>query len=320
MKTLITGITGSGGSYLAEYIVNNKKDVKVCGTSRWHTTGSHKNLKSIYDKVDLISCDLCDFPNLYRILDKERPDVIFHIASLANVRDAFDNTFSTYLNNVTITINLLEAIRTIKDYNPIVQLCSTSEVYGLVSEEEIPISENNEIKPINPYASSKLAQDNLGYVYHKSYGLNIIRTRMFAYLNARRKDLFASAFAKQIIEIENGEKDILKHGNLNSVRTLIDVRDAMESYWIATEKCISGEAYNIGGETAISVGDFLNLLIKNSKVDIQTEQCPKLTRPVDVTLQIPDCSKFKKATGWEPKYSFEESVQYFLEEIRKEYK
>jgi len=316
MKALITGITGSGGSYLAEYIVNNKKDVKVCGTSRWHTAKSHDNLKRVHDKVDVISCDLCDFPNLYRILDKQRPDVIFHLASLANVRDAFDNTVSTYLNNVTITLNLLEAVRTIPNYNPVIQICSTSEVYGLVSQEEIPITEENEIKPINPYASSKLAQDNLGYVYHKSYGLNIIRTRMFAYLNARRKDLFASAFARQIVEIEKGEKDILKHGNLASVRTLIDVRDAMESYWVAIEKCEIGEAYNIGGETSISVGDFLDLLIKNSNSEIKTQQCPKLTRPVDVTLQIPDCTKFKQATGWQPRYSFEESVQYFLNEIR----
>jgi GDP-4-dehydro-6-deoxy-D-mannose reductase len=316
MKALITGITGSGGSYLAEYIINNKKGVEVCGTSRLHTAKSHDNLKRVRDKVNVIICDLCDFPNLYRILDREKPDVIFHLASLANVRDAFDNTVSTYLNNVKITLNLLEAVRTISNYNPIIQICSTSEVYGSVSPEEIPITEKNKIKPINPYASSKLAQDNLGYVYHKSFGLNVITTRMFTYLNARRKDLFASSFAKQIVEIENGEKDILKHGNLASVRTLIDVRDAMESYWVAVEKCEIGEVYNIGGETSISVGDFLNLLIKNSNTEIKTEQCPKLTRPVDVTLQIPDCTKFKKATGWQPKYSFEESVEYFLQEIR----
>ena len=318
MKVLITGITGSGGSYLAEYLLT-KKNIEVIGTSRWHSTATHNNVRNIHGKAKILSCDLCDFSRLYRILKEHKPDAIFHLASLANVRDSFDNPLTVYNNNVNITLNLLESVRILKEesgYNPKIQICSTSEVYGDVSSTDIPITEKCPLRPVNPYASSKLAQDNLGYVYHKSFGLNVIRTRMFTYLNPRRGDLFASAFAKQIIEIESGKKDVLKHGNLNSVRTIIDVRDAMESYWLALEKCSNGEVYNIGGETAISVGDFLNLLIKNSTAKIKTEQCPNLTRPVDVTLQIPDCSKFKKATGWQCKYSFDDTVQYFLQEIR----
>lgn len=316
MKVLITGITGSGGSYLAEYIIKNHPHVAVCGTSRWGTSKHLNNLKTISDKITLFSCDLCDFPNLYRILDRERPDVIFHLASLANVRDAFDNTISTYMNNVTITINLLEAVRTISNYNPKIQLCSTSEVYGIVDKTDIPISEKNKIAPVNPYASSKLAQDNLGYVYHKSYGLNVIITRMFSYLNPRRSDLFATSFAKQILEIERGKRKILEHGNLQSVRTLIDVRDAMEAYWVTITACDAGEAYNIGGETEVSVGSVLEMLVKKSSATIICSQSPHLTRPVDVTLQIPDCTKFKNKTGWKPKYSFNESMSHFMSEVR----
>ena len=321
MKVCITGISGSGGSYLAEYLVESVPGVHVMGTTRWHSTTSHRNLHRIHDRVQAISCDLCDLGNVIRTLDRERPEVIFHLASLANVRDAFDNAISTYQNNVNITLNLLEAVRTLKekdDYNPMIQLCSTSEVYGLVLPEDVPIDEECPLRPINPYASSKLAQDNLGFVYHHCFGLNVIRTRMFSYLNPRRHDLFATAFASQIVQIELGEIDVLKHGNLDSVRTLIDVRDAMRAYWCSVEHGVCGEAYNIGGETSLSVGEFLDILKARSKADIRSEPCASLMRPVDVTLQIPDCSKFKSCTGWEPEYSFEESVDFFLGELREQ--
>jgi len=319
-KILITGITGSGGSYLAECLVN--KGVEVLGTSRWHSTSAHKNLKNIKDKVKVLSCDLCDFSSIYKILRNNKPDAIFHLASLANVRDSFDNPLSVYNNNVNVTLNLLESVRTLKEesgYNPNIQICSTSEVYGQVDPKNVPIKEDCPLQPINPYASSKLAQDNLGLVYHKSFDLNVIRTRMFTYLNPRRADLFATSFALQIVKIERGELDILKHGNLNSMRTLIDVRDAAEAYWTSLTSGKSGEVYNIGGTKSISVGDFLEVLKKNAKCNIKSEIDPSLLRPVDVTLQIPNCEKFIKDTGWQPKYSFEESMVYFLEEVRKNF-
>lgn len=140
---------------------------------------------------------------------------------------------------------------------------------------------------------------------------------MFAYLNPRRADLFATAFARQVARIEAGLQKELLHGNLASTRTLIDVRDAMESYWIAAEKCAFGEAYNIGGNTVITVGEFLDLLKKKAKVKIPSRVDPKLLRPTDVTLQIPDTSKFAKTTGWKPKYSFEDSVEFLLEHCRR---
>ena len=318
-RAFITGIAGSGGSYLAEHILDNVPGVEVGGTSRWHSTTTPRNLNRIKDKIDLFSCDLTDLGRITRILDQYRPDVIFHIASLANVRDSFDNPIAVINNNINITLNLLEAVRILKeqsDYNPVIQLCSTSEVYGDVDPDNVPINESCPIQPVNPYASSKLCQDNLGLVYYKSFGLNIIRTRMFTYLNARRTDLFATAFAKQIVEIEKGEKDILRHGNLESVRTLIDVRDAADSYWIAAAAGIPGEVYNIGGEYPVKVGEFLEQLKNFSSVEIKSEVNPDLLRPVDVTLQIPDCTKFRDHTGWKPKYKLAESVEFFLKEIK----
>jgi len=316
-RALITGISGSGGSYLAEYIVNNQPEVEVHGISRWHSTGSENNLKNIKDKVGMYECDLTDFSSVLKVLNEAKPDAIFHLASYANVRAAFITPLAVMYNNVMGTANLLEAVR-ISGLSPIIQLCSTSELYGQVDPKNVPIKEDCPINPINPYAVSKLAQDALGYTYFKSYGLPVIRTRMFAYLNPRRTDLFATSFAMQVARIERGLQKELLHGNLDSTRTLIDVRDAMESYWVATTKGRPGEIYNIGGKTVITVGKFLDVLKKYAKCEIPSRIDPKLLRPVDVTLQIPDTSKFEKETGWVPKYNFDESVLYLLEHCRKE--
>lgn len=316
-KALITGIAGSGGSYLADYIVENQSGVEVHGISRWHTSNAaiSPNLAHLVGKVKVHECDLLDFSSVFRTLREVRPDYIFHLAAHANVRTSFTTPLSVIENNVMGTANLLEAIRA-ADIDPKIQFCSTSEVYGQVDPSQVPIKEETPLRPASPYAVSKVTQDLLGFSYFTSYKMKIVRTRMFAYLNPRRSDLFATAFAMQVARIEKGLQKELRHGNLDSVRTFIDVRDAMESYWIATQKCTPGEAYNIGGTTTKTVGEFLEILKSKAKVKIITQQDPALLRPSDVTLQIPDTSKFEKATGWKPKYSFEESVENLLAHCR----
>ena len=232
-KILITGINGSGGSYLADYILQNHKNVKVHGISRWHSTNSD-NIYNFKNKVNLHECDMNDFSSLLNVLKKVKPDCIFHLAAYANVKASFINPSTVLQNNILSTSNLLESLRLL-NINPIFQLCSTSEVYGQVKKNEIPINETNPIRPSSPYAVSKVTQDLLGYTYYKSYNLNIIRTRMFTYINPRRSDLFATSFARQIARIEAGLQDTLFHGNLKSIRTLLDVRDAMRAYWLAAK-------------------------------------------------------------------------------------
>jgi len=309
-KALITGINGSGGSYLAEYIHDNIKNCEVHGISRWHSKSIL--LFNKQSKQFIHEGDLNDLSSVINIISKVKPDVIFHLASHANVRLCFITPSSVINNNINSTLNLLEAIRLTKQ-KPTVQICSTSEVYGQVEEDEVPISEKNQLRPSSPYAVSKLAQDMLGYTYFLNYNFKIIRTRMFSYLNPRREDLFATSFAKQVALIEKGKLEILRHGNLNSVRTLIDVRDAMEAYWYAVKYGKIGEVYNIGGEYTLSVGDFLNELKSIAKVRIKSKVDKKLLRPTDVTRQIPDCSKFKKDTGWKVKYSVKESIENLLD-------
>lgn len=315
MNILITGITGSGGSYLAEFIKKEHPECKIHGICRWHSTGTEKNLNLISKDISIYECDLLDLGSIIRTLQVVKPEIIFHLASYANVRKCFDTPLSVVNNNIMGTANLLEGIKLVCP-NCILHMCSTSEVYG--NPQYTPIDEKHPIQPVNPYAVSKLTQESLSYAYYKSWGLKVIITRMFAYINPRRTDLFASAFAKQIVEIEQGKRKVLSHGNLHSTRTLIDVRDAMEAYWIAGQHCEFGVPYNIGGTTSLKIGEFLHEIIKYSKVPITTYEDPILLRPTDIDKQIPDASLFLAKTNWKPRYSLKDSIEFLLGHYRNE--
>ncbi len=317
-RVLITGITGSGGSYLAEHIVHRHPEVEVHGLSRWHSTTTSDNLAAIRDRIHVHEADLMDLSSVFALMDEVKPDAIFHLAAHANVRTSFITPHAVLANNILGTSNLFEAVRLTR-LDPIIQLCSTSEVYGQVDPKHVPITEDCPIRPASPYAVSKVAQDLLGGSYWMSYQMRIIRTRMFAYLNPRRTDLFATSFARQVAWIEQGlQKNEVVHGNLDSVRTLIDVRDAMRAYWEAIVWCDPGEVYNVGGATTMTVGQFLETLVALAKVKIQTRCDPNLLRPADVTLQVPSVEKFIRATGWKPEISFEQSVGDLLMYWRRE--
>ncbi len=309
-KIFITGLTGSGGSYLYEYLINNIKNIQIFGINRGRDIYTN-DMANLYNKAKIYQCDLLDLSSTLTVLKKIKPDYIFHLASNANVRASFDYPSVILQNNIISTVNLFESIKILK-LNPVIQLCSTSEVYGKVNKKDVPIDEKNTIRPASPYAVSKTTQDLLADVYYSSYGLKIIKTRMFTYINPRRTDLFASSFARQIARIENGLQSKLYHGNLNSVRTILDVRDAMRAYWLAITRCKYGEVYNIGGSNVLSVGNFLKKLIKKSKVKINTELNVNLLRPNDVTLQIPDSSKFIKQSKWGELYSIDDSIDLLL--------
>jgi GDP-mannose 4,6-dehydratase len=314
-SALITGIGGSGGSYLAEYIADNHPEVKLHGFARWHSS-TQDNLQAVRARVTVHEVDLNDFGSVLEALQAARPDAIFHLAAHANVRASFTTPQAVLSNNILGTGNLLEAIR-IARLDPLIQLCSTSEVYGQVDPKDVPIREDAPMRPASPYAVSKVAQDLLGYTYFTAYKMRIVRTRMFAYLNPRRTDLFATSFARQVARVEAGLQDVLLHGNLESVRTIVDVRDAMRAYWEAVLHCAPGEAYNIGGSATMTVGEVLERLVAMAKRPVPTRLDPALLRPADVTLQIPSVDKFVKATGWKPRYSFDESLSHLLEYWRR---
>ncbi len=315
-KVLITGIGGFVGSHLAEYVLKNYPDIKVLGLTRWWEP--RENINHILDKITLCYADLVDLASLEKVLEEQRPDVIFHLAAQSYVDFSFLAPATTLETNVIGTCNLLEAIKRLKlssGYDPVVHICSSSEVYGQVKEDEVPIKENNPFRPASPYAVSKVAEDMLGLQYWLSWKVKTIRTRMFTHTGKRRGEVFSeSNFAKQIAAIEAGlQPKIVKVGNLNSVRTFADVRDAVHAYWLLVTRCSAGEVYNIGGNRTMTVGEMLNTLISLSTVkDIKVEVDPARLRPSDVTLQIPCNDKFVVATGWSPEIPFEKTMEDLL--------
>jgi len=319
MKVLITGITGFVGSHLVEYCLK-KDNVQVYGTKRWRSPLD--NLRGIEDEVKLIDCDLRDENSVVLAIQEIKPDRIFHLAAQSYVQTSYTAPRDTLETNIIGTLNILEAVRHV-GIDPLIHICSSSEVYGQVYENEIPITENNPFRPQSPYAVSKVGEDLLSYQYFKSYNLRTIRTRAFTHTGPRRGAVFAeSSFAKQIAEIEAGEKEpVIYVGNLDSVRTFMDVRDIVNAYWLALEKGIPGEVYNIGGEVTKKVGDMLNTLLDLSPVGkkIKVEVDAKLLRPSDVTLQIPSTEKFRERTGWKPRMPFEKTMTDLLDYWRSKF-
>ena len=312
MKVLITGITGMVGSHLAEYVLSSQSGVEVHGLVRWRSPLD--NVARITSKVQLHYAELRDLNSLVTLLKKLRPDLIFHLAAQSYVTTSFDAPADTVHTNVIGTLNLLDAVR-ITGIDPKIHICSSSEVYGQVTEAEIPIKESNPFRPASPYAVSKVGEDMIALQYFLSYGIRTIRTRMFTHTGPRRGDIFAeSAFALQVAEIEAGiRQNPMKVGNLDSVRTFADVRDAVRAYWMLLDRCQPGEVYNIGGNRTMTVGQMLDVLKGMARCRVEHVVDPALLRPSDVTLQVPDISKFQRATGWTPEIPLENTLRDLLD-------
>jgi len=322
-RVLITGISGFVGSHLAEHLLAKHPGARIFGFLRWRSPD--RNIRGLLrePRVTFLFGDLLDETSLRHALAQADPHFIFHLAAQSYVPYSYRAPRVTLDVNGVGTSNLLEAVRAQRDRtktDPVVHVCSSSEVYGQPRPEDVPIRESHPLRPISPYGVSKVTEDLLGLNYWISDRVKTIRTRMFTHTGPRRGEVFAeSAFAKQIVEIEKGKiEPVIRVGNLDSVRTFADVRDAVEAYRLLVLKCTYGEVYNIGGDRTMTIGELLELLIARSKLAKRPEVRvdPQLLRPSDVTLQIPDCSRFVAETGWRPTYSFERTIDDSLEYLR----
>lgn len=311
MKVLVTGVTGFVGSHLAELCIA-RGNVEVFGTYRWRSR--RENIEHIKD-LELVEVDLIDQASVHKALKAIRPDRIFHLAAQSFVPTSWTAPTHTMEVNVIGQINLFEAMISLGLTDTRFLVVGSSEEYGLVHPDETPITEENPLRPLSPYAVSKVAQDYLGYQYFRSYGLRTVRTRAFNHGGPRRGEvLLPSDWAKQIAEIEKGLKEpVVEVGNLDSIRDFTDVRDIVRAYWLALEHCEPGEVYNIGTGNRPRVGELLQKLLAWSDATIEVRQVPEKMRPSDVEILVCDAGKFRAATGWEPQVSLDTMLKDTLD-------
>lgn len=311
-KVLITGITGFAGSHLMDYILENT-NYQVYGLKRMNA--NLRNVNHAMNRITLLDGELLDESSLISVLRKVMPDQIYHLGALSWVTPSWDMPAVYMQTNAIGTINLFEAMRVV-GCNARVLTSATPEEFGDVPPEMIPITEETRIKPINPYAASKAAQDMICITYHASYSMDIVRTRAFNHEGPRRYIHGAIAsFAHQIARIERGLQEPVIHvGNLSATRNFTDIRDTVRAYFLAMEKGVSGELYVIGTDQIYTMKQVLDMLITHStmadKISIQID--PARVRPTELMTFIGDYSKFKAATGWERQYDLSETLESVL--------
>ncbi|WP_022668260.1 GDP-mannose 4,6-dehydratase [Desulfospira joergensenii] len=326
-KALITGVTGMVGSHLVDFLLENTH-WDIYGVCRWRSPLD--NVEHLIerankkDRLYFLDGDLCDYLSLQKVIETSLPDYVFHLAAQSYPTTSFTSPLLTLDTNILGTERLLEAIRHCKDADPVIHVCSSSEVFGRVPREKLPINEKCSFHPASPYSISKIGTDMIGQFHAEAYGQKVVVTRMFTHTGPRRGDVFAeSTFAKQIAMIENGTiPPIVKTGNLDSLRTWSDVRDAVRAYYmLVTKNPIPGECYNIGGSYSCTVGEMLSYLVSlSTRKDIKIETETNRLRPLDADLQVPDITKFKAHTGWKPEIPFEKTMKDLLDYWRRRVK
>lgn len=319
-RALITGITGMVGSHLADFLLE-RTDWDLFGLCRWRSPLDNVEhllgLANQGERLRFLYGDLRDYASLQSAVEEARPAYVFHLAAQSYPTTSFTAPLDTYETNIIGTARLLEVLRRTQGIDPVIHVCASSEVYGRVPKEKVPIDEECSFHPASPYAISKVGTDLVGRFHAEAYGQKVMTTRMFTHTGPRRGDVFAeSTFAKQIAMIEAGAiAPVLKVGNLDSLRTWSDVRDAVRAYYLlVTVNPVAGAYYNIGGSYSCTVGQMLEHLLSISTAKgVKVEVDPARLRPIDADLQVPDTRKFREHTGWRPEIAFEKTMRDLLD-------
>lgn len=311
-KILITGASGFVGSHLVDHLAQDTSNI-LFGTS--FSKNGANNLEKNKEKIQLLNVDLRNEEEVYNLVDKVKPDVIYHLAAFTSAADSFKSPRETVLNNIACQINIFEAMRKSNLLDSKTLVVASAEVYGSVKKEDLPMDEETPLNPTNPYAVSKLAQDFLGRQYYLSYGLKTVRVRPFNHVGPRQAPVFVvSSFAQKIAEIEKGKREpVLPVGNLEAKRDFSDVRDVVKAYLLLMEKGEFGEVYNIGSGKSYKIVEILDILLSFSSVKIKVQADQSLFRPIDDPELVCDPTRINQLTGWKPEIPIEKTLKDTLD-------
>jgi GDP-4-dehydro-6-deoxy-D-mannose reductase len=309
VRALITGVSGFVGSHLAEYLLYNT-DWRVAGT----VYGPVNNVAHLKDQVAIYPAELSQRKVVTDLLQETRPNYVFHLAAQPSAALSRRDPWFTLENNIRVQLNILDVVAEL-DLESRVLVVGSSEEYGRVRPDDLPIDEDTPLRPMTPYAVSKIAQDYLGLQYYLSHGVATIRVRPFNHMGPRQsKGFVAPDFASQIAEIEAGlHPPEVSVGALDVSRDLSDVRDIVRGYYLALTQGEPGEVYNLGSEREHTTRALLQALISLTKLDVRIVQDPERLRPSDVPRVVADCRKLRARTGWRAEIPFEQSLRDLLD-------
>ena len=312
MRALVTGAAGFVGRHLIQFLLNTT-DFDIIGSVYYKLPlPSHDSPRVHFEHVDLQDEEAVD-----DFIARWRPDYTFHLAGQSFVPYSWRNPWLTFDQNVHIQLNLFRAmIRAELDGRILV--VGSGDEYGAIEPSDLPIDENTPLRPVSPYAVSKIAQDFLGWQYHHSHGIHAVRVRPFNHIGPGQREMFvASSFAKQIAEIEAGLREpVLRHGNLEARRDFTDVRDMVRAYWLLLNQGQPGEVYNAGSGRAVSIQQILDILLSMSRVPIRTELDPERMRPSDIPVIVCDPTRLHLTTGWQAEIPLEKTLADILDDWR----
>ncbi len=318
---LITGYCGFVGGYLAGYLY--EQGCRVYGTYFAASPPASEQHRACSRFVTGVECDMTKRSDVRRMLQQVRPDFVYHLAAQSHVPTAWKRPAATFKVNVIGTLNLLQTIHELGLQPRILSVCSADE-YGDVRADELPLAETAPLRPMNPYATSKVAQDFLSQQYAKAPGLDVVRVRPFNHTGPGQNTAFVcSRLAWQVARIELGmQEPVLTVGNLKPRRDFLDVRDVMRAYHLALQKGRQGEVYNIASGKARSIQSILDMLVSYGGRDVRIERDDSLYRPADVMEVRGNATRLRRSTGWRPLISFETTLHdildYWLRVLKKQ--
>lgn len=315
-KVLITGFSGFVGRHFINYLKENDIECDVLGIDvsepQFDILNISDSINIKFEKVDLLNSS-----DINSVIDSFIPDYVLHLASISSVAYSWNHPAECFKNNTQIFLNLMESVM---KYAPDCRVLSvgSSEEYGNVSENDLPLKENMEYRPVSPYAVARVSQEMMSKIFTESYGMNIMLTRSFNHIGPYQDTRFVvPSFIKRILDLkkEGRIEGTIETGDLEIVRDFVDVRDVVKAYYLILTQGEPGEIYNICSGKGHKLSDIVEEIASIVGITVKTIVNPEYVRPNDNKVIIGSNEKIRNRFGWQPEYKIKGSLESMIEKM-----